>query len=210
VAGSRWELLVAGLCLSVIGVVYLIEVLTPDDYVVIDVALLPLLAAVWVLSSRLATLVGLVTALLFVDEAAMDAANRTTVIVIGATVFVTALMARLYATNLAPLLSSRRHLRPTVPNRATATTLEAIDRSSHGVRSLTRRELEVVRLAAEGYTTGEIGSHLHIGNRTVETHLSSAYSKLQIHSRAELIRMASRLGVPVQDVAGPRIDPAGR
>jgi DNA-binding CsgD family transcriptional regulator len=209
-AGSRWELLVAGLCISLIGVVYLIEILTPDDYVVSDLALLPLLAAVWVLSGRLVALVGFVAALLFVAEVSIDAANRTTVIVIGATVVVTVLTVRLYATSLASLLSGGRHLRPPVPDRSKAMTLDAIDRSSRGVRSLTRRELDVVRLAVEGYTAGEIGRHLHIGNRTVETHLASAYSKLRIHSKGELIRMASRLGMPVPDGPGSEVDFARR
>ncbi|TMF86991.1 MAG: helix-turn-helix transcriptional regulator [Chloroflexi bacterium] len=65
-----------------------------------------------------------------------------------------------------------------------------------GVRNLTQRELQVARLGAEGYTAAEIARRLHIGDRTVESHLASAYSKLRIRSRLQLIRMASELGAP--------------
>jgi DNA-binding CsgD family transcriptional regulator len=58
-----------------------------------------------------------------------------------------------------------------------------------GVRdSLTKREREVARLAAQGYTAREIGGQLHIGKRTVETHLAGAYAKLGVRSKRELIQ----------------------
>lgn len=60
--------------------------------------------------------------------------------------------------------------------------------------TLTRRERDVVRLAAEGLTAREIGAKLFIGVRTVETHIASAYLKLGIHSRFFLIRKARELG----------------
>jgi len=58
---------------------------------------------------------------------------------------------------------------------------------------LTPRELQGARLAAQGYTAVEIGAQLHIGDRTVESHLAGAYSKLRINSRPELMRMVSIL-----------------
>jgi DNA-binding CsgD family transcriptional regulator len=61
------------------------------------------------------------------------------------------------------------------------------------IAALTRRELEVARLAASAYTASEIGQRLHIGERTVESHLASTYLKLGITSRSELIRMAANL-----------------
>jgi DNA-binding CsgD family transcriptional regulator len=184
---------IAGGCVGALAVVCLVEIVTPD--VVVGVfALLPLLTAVWVLSSRLAGLVALVGLILFVVAVALEA-NRTTVVAIGVTIFMTTGIARLYATGLASLIASHRHPRMTLPSRATPPTLEGMDRWSHGVSSLTRRELEVFRLAAEGYTAMEIGQQLHIGGRTVESHLASAYSKLRINSRGELIRLASRLGI---------------
>lgn len=187
--------MIAALCITLLGAIFVAEILTPD-VVIGAFAILPLLAAIWVLSSRLAALVTIAAILSFGLGAAIEASNRITVILVGVAVLTTAFVARLYATALASLLSSGRHLPRTVTSWATATTLDGIDRSSHGVESLTRRELEVARLAAGGCTAPEIGRLLNIGDRTVESHLASAYSKLRIRSRLQLIHMASRLGAP--------------
>ena len=65
-----------------------------------------------------------------------------------------------------------------------------------GASSLTRREREVARLAAHGYSSREIAERLSIADRTVEWHLSNAYSKLGIDSRHELSITSSRSGFP--------------
>jgi DNA-binding CsgD family transcriptional regulator len=62
-----------------------------------------------------------------------------------------------------------------------------------GPDSLTRREREVARLAAEGRPAKEIGEQLFIGERTVETHLANVYAKLGVNSRVELVRLAAQL-----------------
>jgi DNA-binding CsgD family transcriptional regulator len=59
------------------------------------------------------------------------------------------------------------------------------DRMS-GRDALTAAELRVARLAAEGGTNREIAQRLFLTTRTVETHLTHAYAKLGIRSRAEL------------------------
>jgi DNA-binding CsgD family transcriptional regulator len=194
-AGSSRELAFAGLCITLLGAVLIAEILTPD-FVVGAFALLPLLAALWVLSKRLATLVAIVATLFFGAAVAVEAANRTTVILIGVAVFITAVIGRLYAIGLASRLDSRNHMRPTIKSWVTPAAFDGMEQFSYGLRSLTRRELEVARLAAEGYTAAEIGRRLNIVDRTVESHLANAYSKLGISSRLQLIRMASRLGVP--------------
>ncbi|GIJ45357.1 DNA-binding response regulator [Virgisporangium aliadipatigenens] len=55
---------------------------------------------------------------------------------------------------------------------------------------LTRRERDVLRLVAAGYTYKEIGVRLSISARTVETHAASVLRKLQLSSRQELTRWA--------------------
>jgi DNA-binding CsgD family transcriptional regulator len=55
-----------------------------------------------------------------------------------------------------------------------------------GVESLTPGELRTARLAAEGNTNKEIAQALYVTLRTVETHLTHAYRKLDITSRSEL------------------------
>jgi DNA-binding CsgD family transcriptional regulator len=179
----------------VLGAIFVTEILTPH-VVVGAFALLPLLAALWVLSSRLAALVAIVATLFLFASAAIETANRMTVILLGVAILGTALIGRLYATGLASVLSGRRHMRPTIASWVTPAARDGVDRLSDALRSLTRRELEVARLAGEGYTAAEIGLRLNIGGRTVESHLGTVYSKLRISSRLQLIRMASRLGAP--------------
>ena len=55
-----------------------------------------------------------------------------------------------------------------------------------GVESLTPGELRVARLAAEGATNREIAHQLYVTLKTVEGHLSRAYTKLGIKGRNEL------------------------
>jgi ATP/maltotriose-dependent transcriptional regulator MalT len=61
--------------------------------------------------------------------------------------------------------------------------------AAFGAGSLTEREHQVVALAVEGLTAKAIGRRLHIGERTVETHLAHAYAKLGVRSRWELARL---------------------
>jgi DNA-binding NarL/FixJ family response regulator len=65
---------------------------------------------------------------------------------------------------------------------------QSSNRQWHRV-TLTPRELQVARLAAEGQRNSEIANELHISILTVETHLKHVYGKLQIRSRTELARM---------------------
>lgn len=51
---------------------------------------------------------------------------------------------------------------------------------------LTRRELQVCRLAADGRTSREIGEELGVATRTVDNHLQRAYRKLGISRRGDL------------------------
>lgn len=55
---------------------------------------------------------------------------------------------------------------------------------------LTRRELEVLRLVAEGYTNAQIGEQLVISRVTVNSYLRSIYSKLGVSSRTAAMRYA--------------------
>jgi two-component system response regulator NreC len=54
----------------------------------------------------------------------------------------------------------------------------------------TQREKEVLTLLAYGHTNGEIADKLCISERTVETHRTNIMSKLELKSRAELVRFA--------------------
>ncbi len=61
--------------------------------------------------------------------------------------------------------------------------------------ALTPREEQVLRLIARGYTNPEIADLLTISVRTVEGHRSNLMSKLDLHSRVELVRYAAQHGL---------------
>ncbi len=60
---------------------------------------------------------------------------------------------------------------------------------------LTSREREVCALLAYGHTNAEIAKRLYISERTVETHRNNIMSKLDLQSRAELVRFAIDQGL---------------
>ena len=60
---------------------------------------------------------------------------------------------------------------------------------------LTRREVEVLRLVAQGLTNSNAAAHLVISPRTVNTHLTSIYRKLNTSSREVAIRFALEHGL---------------
>ena len=60
---------------------------------------------------------------------------------------------------------------------------------------LTGRELDVLKLLADGKSNKEIGSQLFISETTVKSHMRSIFSKLNVLSRTEAITTASRRGL---------------
>lgn len=60
---------------------------------------------------------------------------------------------------------------------------------------LSDREREILKLAAEGYTTPQIADILTISRRTVQTHRRNLMSKLNIHTQTELVLYAIRNGI---------------
>ena len=62
-------------------------------------------------------------------------------------------------------------------------------------RQLTERERRVLQLLAEGHTNLEVGAHLGISVKTVETHRGRLSRKLGARSRADLVRYALHAGL---------------
>lgn len=68
---------------------------------------------------------------------------------------------------------------------------------------LTSRELEILQLAAQGYTNGRIARELWVTEQTVKFHLSNTYRKLGVANRTEASRYAHMhdLVVPREQLA---------
>jgi DNA-binding NarL/FixJ family response regulator len=56
---------------------------------------------------------------------------------------------------------------------------------------LTSREWEVLDLMRQGLSTGEIATQLYVSPVTVRTHVSAILRKLQVHTRADAVRVAA-------------------
>ena len=63
------------------------------------------------------------------------------------------------------------------------------------LRSLSRRQRQVLQLLASGRSTREIALGLHLSIKTVETHRAQLMSRLDIHDVAGLVRYAVRVGI---------------
>jgi DNA-binding NarL/FixJ family response regulator len=64
--------------------------------------------------------------------------------------------------------------------------------------------LEVLRLAAKGFTNKAIGVQLAISDRTVQGHLAHIFAKLQANSRTEAVMCAVSLGLISQSTGDAR------
>jgi two-component system, NarL family, response regulator NreC len=84
--------------------------------------------------------------------------------------------------------AGERYLHPALGARLIAA--EAEERKRAEVDPLSEREREVLRLLALGHTNQEIAQMLYISVRTAETHRAHIMQKLELSSRAELVRYA--------------------
>ena len=87
---------------------------------------------------------------------------------------------------------------------------QSLDTPSHAVRSgaraegarpkdLSRREREVLRLLAQGYSNQQIATQIKVSVKTVETHRTRLSEKLGLKGRAELYRFAVESGILTSD-----------
>ena len=86
-----------------------------------------------------------------------------------------------------------RYVNPELGARLVFAETEAVRRAE--ADPLSDREREVLRLLALGHTNQEIAKQLYISVRTAETHRAHIMQKLQLRSRAELVRHALAQGL---------------
>jgi ATP/maltotriose-dependent transcriptional regulator MalT len=70
-----------------------------------------------------------------------------------------------------------------------------LDRDQLPYEPLGERELEVLRLVAQGASTQEIAHQLGVAISTVKTYLKGIYGKLDVHSRAQAVARAGQLTI---------------
>lgn len=64
-----------------------------------------------------------------------------------------------------------------------------------GIAQLTARERQVLRLIAQGRSNKEIGGELEIAERTVKTHISNIFAKLELSDRTQAAIFAHKRGL---------------
>ena len=84
------------------------------------------------------------------------------------------------------LLGKLEHAQPLKPGFAPKTTESD---------KLSKREQEILKMVASGYTSGEIGVQLTISFQTVNTHIKNVYRKLRVCSRAQAVGLAAQRGL---------------
>jgi DNA-binding NarL/FixJ family response regulator len=60
---------------------------------------------------------------------------------------------------------------------------------------ITKREIEVLQLIADGCATPEVAEKLYISQKTVKNHLASIYAKLDARDRTQAVLQAVRMGI---------------
>jgi DNA-binding NarL/FixJ family response regulator len=71
---------------------------------------------------------------------------------------------------------------------------------------LSPREREILTLLADGQTQAQIARELYLSPKTVSTHIQHLLSKLGVHSRAQAVAAAFKLGLVAPDVEGHLLD----
>jgi len=79
----------------------------------------------------------------------------------------------------------------------TRTVTSTAENAADGLEELTAREVEVLRLMAEGFGNKQIAARLGISDHTVKFHISSILAKLSVSSRTEAVTQGIRMGLIV-------------
>lgn len=85
-------------------------------------------------------------------------------------------------------------LHPAIAKKVLSRVVQGGDARAAEEEVLTERELEVLRLAAQGLGNREIADRLFVSPRTVQSHLANIFGKLEVGSRTEAVMVGLRRG----------------
>lgn len=92
------------------------------------------------------------------------------------------------------VLAGGIYIDPAIVNRVLSRSSASDRASAPEIRDLTDRETDVLKLSSRGLTNKEISHQIGVGVKSVETFKSRGLAKLEIQSRADLLRYASQVG----------------
>jgi two-component system nitrate/nitrite response regulator NarL len=84
-------------------------------------------------------------------------------------------------------------LSPSQVDPASGREVVPVDGSAVAAKNITRRQLEILELLAEGKTNSEIANMLGLAESTVRLHLRAAYRRLGVRNRTQAVRETLRL-----------------
>jgi DNA-binding NarL/FixJ family response regulator len=97
-----------------------------------------------------------------------------------------------FATNVPPKTSAAGAQQPKVePSVKAGPPVASLD----AIKTLSARELEVIRLVAEGHSSKEIADRLDLSVRTVEKHRANIMDKINVKEVASLVRWCIQMGI---------------
>ncbi len=111
---------------------------------------------------------------------------------IGALGETSSLAATLKAMTIGEAIETLKRLTP-LPPRGDLHTIQVSD--GRALSTLSERELEVVRLVAEGLSNKKISSRLRLSDKTVKNHLSHILAKMNLTARTQVAVYAIRAGL---------------
>lgn len=89
----------------------------------------------------------------------------------------------------------QRYLHPVAADELVELVTSGASFDEEEYETLTQRERQVLKLLAEGKTSRDIAKYLGISLKTAMTHRSNLMGKLNLHSRAEVVKYAIRQGI---------------
>lgn len=89
----------------------------------------------------------------------------------------------------------QRYLHPVAADELVELVTSGASLDEEEYETLTQRERQVLKLLAEGKTSRDVAKYLGISLKTAMTHRSNLMGKLNLHSRAEVVKYAIRQGI---------------